>query len=534
MSDPTAISPALLAQVLAASAAQTNIPSQPNAQVIELPPELQTLPAPQTLIAQVIRQSSEGVLAVRAEVGDLTLQTSLPFTPGDSVNVRIENGAPPENATLRLLAETPEQNYTQGSEINTPLPTPLTTLQLLNTLELNVTPLTPADIPNIVQPFVQIIENTMTSQTAVQPTPFIPPAPQPLLALPHSTNENISKTVMKAIHTSVPLRTIAAQLPLAEPIKTDTTPPPRAPLQISVTHIDLLQNPQAALLSDARAGQIQATFIALTPQQHFPVFQTISETPQTFALQTSVENLQLGTQITLDITQTVLPLNVSLPPLANEPWASLSEVRETLVQHAQQAAQVFQAAIPNIGAPTQIATAVLFFLVAVRSGDVPGWLSDSVTGALKRAGKGDLINRIANEFTTVSRQDSAAGEWRALSLPLAWNNEIHKIAVSYRKDDEHNSKGQKTGTQTRFVMDLNLSAMGKVQLDALFSSASKRLDLIVRTQQDFTAAARQHMRETYKNALNETGITGELSFIGSPQGWVHVDEATEPEFTEDV
>lgn len=546
MSDPTALPPSVLAQILTPQAtgqSQAIVP-QPNAQIVELPPELQNVSLTQVVTAEVVRQSSEGVLTLKSDQGEITLQTALTFEPRDTVLVRIQN----EAVFIQALPDVSEIVPTQPQLSSAQVPA-LSISQLLETSQLYVTPVSHSDLPNLFQPFVQVTEG---QPNAINVHPLVPsqfetasspPARTPLLVVPQSDHDVIAefRVSLPYIQTEVPLRSVAAQLPLTAPVTADLAPSKDiAPLQISVTdvrnNVSALQQTQASLLSAQRAGEIRATLIGFTPEQHFPVFQTASQTPQLFALRAPIEGVPVGTEITLTVSQTqnVLPLNVSLPvpPLAS--WSSLNEVHETLVQQATpQVLQSFQASIPAINSPMQISNAVLFFLVAVRSGDVQGWLGDKAVDALKRAGKGDLINRIASEFSALNRADSGAGDWRVMALPLGWNDQIHKVTVSYRKE-ERDSDGRQTGTQTRFVMDFSLSAMGKVQLDALFSSVSKRLDLVVRTEGEFSQAARQHMRHVYKGALDETQITGELSFSGAAEGWVRVDESVEPEFTEEI
>ncbi len=538
MSDPTALPPSVLAHVLTPQAGAQVAPQPLNAQIIEIPPELQNVSQVQTIVAEVVRQSSDGVLTLRADQGDLTLQTSLTFEPHDVVSVRFNGG----EVFIRLLSDTPG-TLPAPPVLNLEQAAPLSVTQLLETSSLFVTPVTRTNTTSFVQPSVHITEISVGSASTQPPVlaqgsvlsapPFPPSSPQPLSIVPQIAGDDTAdvRVSLPVIETHVPLRSIAAQLPLTQPVTADRQRGiDIAPLQISVTSIQnnvtALQQTQHSLLSTQRAGETRAVFIGLTPEQHFPVFQTIAEQPQLFALRAPVEALPVGSEITLSVTQTqtVLPLNVSLPPIAAAAWQSLNDVQETLVQNATpQVVQAFQAAIPNVNVPAQLSGAILFFLVAVRSGDVQNWLGERVVETLKRAGKGDLVNRIANEFSALTRSDTSSGDWRVMSLPLGWNDQIHRITISYRKDDERGDDGTQTGTQTRFVMDLNLSAMGKVQLDALFSSGSKRLNLIIRTESDFSEAARQKMRGMYKDALDETQITGELSFFGGARDWVTID-----------
>lgn len=539
MSDPTALPPSVLAQILTpqTSGQTQTATAQPNAQIIEIPPELLSAPSSQTIIAEVIRQSSEGILTVRADQGDIQLQTSLTFEPRDAVAIRITEN----DAFIRPLSEALEQRPTSPL-LNAQQALPLSVSHIVNAANLFVTPLSRADVQNLVLPFLQVTETQITSPPVTQSAQAVGPTAQTPFSFPEPVAQPDLRVSLPQLEINVPLRAIAAQLPLFEPVTADThAPRDIAPLQITVTdlknHVSALQQTQDSLLSTQRAGEIRAVFVGLTPEQHFPAFQTLSEEPQFFALRAPVETIPIGAEITLNVSQTqsVLPLNISLPPIMMQAWHSLNEVQETLIQHAaMQVTQAFQASIPNPSIPAQLTSSVLFFLMAVRSGDVQGWLGDKAVEALKRAGKDALINRLSTEFSAMNRTDSSSGDWRVMSLPLGWNEQIHKVTVSYRKDDERGEDDVQKGTQTRFVMDLSLSAMGKVQLDALFSSSSKRLDLIVRTEGEFSEGARQHMRGVYKSALDETQITGELSFSGKPEGWVNINEGKAPDFKDDV
>ena len=62
--------------------------------------------------------------------------------------------------------------------------------------------------------------------------------------------------------------------------------------------------------------------------------------------------------------------------------------------------------------------------------------------------------------------------------------------------------------------------MGDVQLDGYLNN--KRLDLIVRTQSDFSKPMQQTMRIAYSNAIKQADMNGDLTFQGHTNNWVHV------------
>jgi hypothetical protein len=168
---------------------------------------------------------------------------------------------------------------------------------------------------------------------------------------------------------------------------------------------------------------------------------------------------------------------------------------------------------------------VLFFIAAVRGGDLTQWLGNNAVDALRRGGKTGLLNRLGQESSALNRLagDPVANDWRAMSLPMMFDNQMHKIALYYKNDSESQQKDQQ-GKQTRFIFDLSLDALGKVQLDGLFRA--KRFDLIVRTLTPFSLPMQQDMRRIYSGALGETSITGDLSFQNKPEQWVTITPET--------
>ncbi|PCJ97559.1 MAG: hypothetical protein COA45_09860 [Zetaproteobacteria bacterium] len=305
-----------------------------------------------------------------------------------------------------------------------------------------------------------------------------------------------------------------------------------------------------------KAGETHSILIGFTENKHFPILRITapqSRVDQHYTLQTPVSDIPIGTQIEISVTQTTpIPsvhssLIAPLPSLSQasfftpEIWPIMQEIQNVLTQLNPQTAQVFSNIIPNPGAPAQFNATVLFFIAALRSGDLQSWVGEKVIETLKRAGKGDLLTRLGSEMSSLSRLGSepAPQEWRTLSLPLAWQNDIHRMVLHYRREDDSGSENEQngSGTKTRFVMDVNLSQMGKVQLDGLFIGNPEgvgRLDLILRTEQGFSQAMKQEMRVAYKNALDDTSFTGELSFQGQIDGWVHITPDMDFEFTKDV
>ena len=117
-----------------------------------------------------------------------------------------------------------------------------------------------------------------------------------------------------------------------------------------------------------------------------------------------------------------------------------------------------------------------------------------------------------------------------MNIPLFWEGDIQKIALHYRHDSGHSQdESDQSGNKgTRFIFDLNLDAMGKVQLDGFFRPVSEngpRLDIILRTEERFSAAMQAEMRRVYMDAIKPSQVGGELSFQDGIDAWVMIDAA---------
>ncbi len=379
--------------------------------------------------------------------------------------------------------------------------------------------------------------------------------------------------------TELPLRAIITQIiakPLENPInissKTLKTPAPTVFKEISINNISpplpQINHVKELIKADVninntteKAGITRAIIAGFTPDKNLPVIkitipQASPDKPieQHYALQIPTKDIDFNSQIELNITKSsnIAPENISkstISPIiiANntafikpEIWQVMQEITQTLAQVNPLVAKAFNNIMPNPTSPAQLGGAALFFLAAMRSGDVQSWLGEKAVDILKNAGKSELLTRLGGEFSALSRMsgEGAAQEWRTITLPLAWQNEIHKMVINYRKEEQNGSENENiSGEKTRFIMDLNLSNIGKVQLDGLFigdPNGIGRIDLILRTEQAFGEAMKMEMRQKYKAALGETNFTGEITFQNQLNQWVNVKPNTEPEFSKDA
>ena len=185
------------------------------------------------------------------------------------------------------------------------------------------------------------------------------------------------------------------------------------------------------------------------------------------------------------------------------------------------ATQFVRSVIPQGNA--QLAATLLFFLSATRGGDIRGWVGDRVAARLEDAGRADLLPRLSAELAGAPRPapDPAAGEWRSQTVPLYQDADVGGIRMHVRTaGDEDGAADDSDGGGQRFLIDMDLSRMGPLQLDGLVRD--KRLDVTIRSKAAFPDSMRQDMRTLFRDASETVGLHGGLTFQAGGHDWVTV------------
>jgi hypothetical protein len=290
-------------------------------------------------------------------------------------------------------------------------------------------------------------------------------------------------------------------------------------------------SPGPIAMPQATPQTLTATVIGMMPQgQPLVSMPTTGGGIQQHAiLQFPASNLPIGTQIQIVPTMPLqtasapgLPPVQALPLLHGVRWPVLSETFQFLQTTEPALASAMAKTLPSPASPRAMPAAALLFIAAAKAGDLTAWLGDKKIDALQKLGGKSLLGRLSTDGQQTARlaADPLPGtDWRALPLPMFWQNEIEKITLYFKKNEE-NQQNQGDGEQTRFIFDLSLSRIGEMQIDGLMRG--QRLDLIVRSQSPFSQGMQAHMKQLYHAAIEEVSLTGDLSFQGDPRAWVHV------------
>ncbi len=199
-------------------------------------------------------------------------------------------------------------------------------------------------------------------------------------------------------------------------------------------------------------------------------------------------------------------------------WPALGETMAVLQNLDVALAQNLGNAMP--AANSRLASAILLFVAALRGGDVRGWLGDEAGRGLERSGRRDLLARLGRDMGQLNRatEEPVSGEWRALPVPFQDGRELRQLWLFFRPIDPDDSAG---GDSTagdeggmRFVLDLELSALGPLQLSGLVRE--KRFDLIVHSQRPLAAGVQQEIQSIFAEGSALGDAAGNLAFRSGP------------------
>jgi len=200
-------------------------------------------------------------------------------------------------------------------------------------------------------------------------------------------------------------------------------------------------------------------------------------------------------------------------------WQALDDaVRLLRDNNPAIAGQIVNSTLPRLD--TTLAANIIFFIAALRGVDIRNWFGDAPARALQRL-RPELLTRLRDDFSQIAKlSDDSSGDWRSIPVPLLSGSEIEQIHLFLRRNKHEDDDDD--GTETRFVIDVDLSRIGRFQMDGLIVQEKKKFDLIIRTVDHLTTKIENDIREIYVNATELTGVSGGLTFRAAPPDFIEI------------
>jgi hypothetical protein len=238
----------------------------------------------------------------------------------------------------------------------------------------------------------------------------------------------------------------------------------------------------------------------------------------------TAQALPVGTELTLTLTpQTPATLPAPLAPLLPESlsdftslatdWRSLKHVFTTLsTLDPALAAALAERILPKPHA--KLTNEMLFFLAAVKKGDVGEWMGRRARDLLAERAP-ETLDKFAREFLQLQQAmtEPKTQGWTGLVIPFLTQGQLQQIRLYLRQDEASGGKRGASDGQ-RFIIDLDLSSLGDLQLDGFIKAREmkKEFDLIIRSARHLPADITQGIRQIFETSLSTTGMQGYVSF----------------------
>jgi len=223
------------------------------------------------------------------------------------------------------------------------------------------------------------------------------------------------------------------------------------------------------------------------------------------------------------------PPATTAPPAGPGPggWPALADAADVLARADRGAFDALTRLVPQAG--PRLAASIALFAGAVRSGDKGSIGLDAIGRALEKAGRRDLAERLLGEFQDLSEEAARPrgdGSWQAITLPFAHGAQIDPVRLYLHISSERRERSGEA-PEKRFILEVEMSRLGRIQFDGLITRERKRFDLIVRTAQPLDPAICRDIGGIFAECAQLTGITGTVGFQ-SGRGFVEVPPADRP------
>jgi hypothetical protein len=240
---------------------------------------------------------------------------------------------------------------------------------------------------------------------------------------------------------------------------------------------------------------------------------------------TTTQAPQVGSQLAFSMTENanMFPVSTTMGPasifktphlpLMSE-WENLTEALNSLAARSPDLAREFLTTrIPSVG--PNLGGSLLFFISALNGGNISKWMGQDFQQALEKSGKINLLQNLNEDFGNLARLSNETGgqDWKTLVFPFFNGEQLQQLRMFYRQHEGGTPTDDES--ETRFVIELNLSRTGPLQLDGLFKA--KRFNLVLRTTDPLGDTLKSDIMAIFNGNLEITGISGGLTFrIANP------------------
>ena len=232
-------------------------------------------------------------------------------------------------------------------------------------------------------------------------------------------------------------------------------------------------------------------------------------------------------------TQTTAMGDIVPTPLIrlSQSWPALEQILQFL-QTDQATGGVNQAAISGLPQvlvnssaniqvqPIQFSSGLFIFFAALGGGDFRNFLGAQNISKLQQAGKTSLLNQAQADFAQLARlAGDSSSQWQANLFPVAVGGQVEMVHWFTRRHGRNHDENTNEPEATRFIIEMNTSMLGELQLDGLYrlQDENKKLDLVLRSYTELDSETKQAIMQIVTEVNDITGLHGSITFQSAQQ-----------------
>jgi hypothetical protein len=163
-------------------------------------------------------------------------------------------------------------------------------------------------------------------------------------------------------------------------------------------------------------------------------------------------------------------------------------------------------------ANSQLTSNTLFFLNALKGGDIRSWLGNTTASILDQI-KPELLIQLNEDFALLGRavMEPQLNDWRSALIPFFTAMGLEQFQMHTQ---QHAAGGQDKEQKdcSRFIIDILLSKLGRFQIDGLVRAKGKRLDLVLRSEDTLPQQMRRDINNIFTNFTVTADVIGQIIF----------------------
>jgi hypothetical protein len=195
-------------------------------------------------------------------------------------------------------------------------------------------------------------------------------------------------------------------------------------------------------------------------------------------------------------------------------WPALRQAVAVLENSPAPSAMLEMLALPRSG--PQLALGLVAFAAALEDKNALAGLGAAAIRQLSVLGQGDLVSQLRADFEHLSALADGKGtaDWRSFFIPAIAERTLSQIRLFLWRPEprRRGPKGSVSpiATGQRFVVELELSRLGALQIDGFLKERS--LNLILRSHRALAQPLREALANIFGDAAAAAGLTGALGF----------------------